>query len=82
MGVKVNPYIQTDSQVLKIAAWNVHGLGSKINDADFVNKLLGFDICFLQETWCTEKFSVPGKYVFCKHAVKHKNSGGRFSGGI
>ena len=81
MGVKLYPNLRS-SDSLKLAAWNVHGLGSKMDDSEFVNTLLSFDICFLQETWCTQKFTVPGKYVFCKHAVKNNNSGGRYSGGI
>ena len=71
MGVLVNSCNRTDSQVLKLAAWNVHGLGTKIDDSQFVNRLMDFHICFLIETWTQSNFSIAGKYVFCKHATKN-----------
>jgi exonuclease III len=67
---------------LKIASWNVHGLGDKINDVDFVNNISNFHICFLLETWCTDTFNLDDKYVYCKNASKKKNRRGRYSGGI
>ena len=54
---------------LKLAAWNVHGIGKKIEGDEFVNKLNEFQICFLFETWCIKPFSLPNKYVYCKNAV-------------
>jgi hypothetical protein len=71
------------SHILKLAAWNIHGIGKKLEDDEFVNRLNEFQICFLLETWCTKQFSLPNKYVYCKNAVeKNCNAGGRYSGGI
>ena len=67
---------------LNIAAWNIHGIGKKLDIQEFVQRISSFDICFLLETWSTRNFSIPGKYVFCKKAVKKKKRSGRFSGGI
>ena len=44
--MKINNYISQ----LSISAWNVHGLGDKINDNFFVEKLSS-DISILLETW-------------------------------
>ena len=69
-------------QNLKIGSWNVHGLGSKIKDSDFVHSVNNLDICFLMETWADEKVYMPDKYVYCKNALKKSNKNGRKSGGI
>ena len=71
------------SHILKIASWNVHGLKKKCKNTDFLKYIDEYDVCFISETWITEKFCLPGKYVFIKNALKKKNkSGGRCSGGI
>ena len=57
------------SHILKLAAWNIHGIGKKLEDDEFVNRLNEFQICFLLETWCTKQFSLPNKYVYCKNSV-------------
>jgi hypothetical protein len=69
-------------KVLKIASWNVHGLGNKLGIQDFVNKLSEFDICFLSETWICKNISIPNKYVYSKNATKKGNTHGRKSGGL
>ena len=71
------------SQILKIAAWNIHGLDQKVNDNDFVHKLNEFDICVLSETWSNSNICIANKYVYSKKATKNvEKSSGRRSGGI
>ena len=65
-----------------IGSWNIHGLTDKLEESDFVNSILKFDICFLLETHVSEAFSIEGRYVYSKQAIKHKNKKGRKSGGI
>jgi len=64
-------------------AWNVHGLGSKLEDIDFVSYVNKFDFFSLLETWSTEntKINIPGYSYF--HQCRQKNKRAkRSSGGI
>ena len=65
-----------------IGLWNIHGLNDKLEENDFVNSILKFDICFLLETHQSETFSLDNRYIYCKQAIKHGKRKGRKSGGI
>ena len=60
--------------------WPVAGVTKKLKDSDFVNTILQFDICILLETWCSESFIIPNRYVYSKKAKKLKGKKGRYSG--
>lgn len=67
---------------LSISAWNVHGLGDKIND-DFFIETIKSDINILIETWkgeCSE-YSVTGFNTISK-IRKKKKAARRHNGGI
>ena len=67
---------------LKIGSWNVHGIGSKFECTDFVNRITEFDICFLSETWRNECTQLPDYYVYSKKTEKKVNKKGRKAGGM
>jgi hypothetical protein len=67
---------------LSISAWNIHGLGDKIEDHIFREKL-NSDINILLETWTGEnkKYILPEFNTISKCRKKKKKSR-RYSGGI
>ena len=68
---------------LKLGHWNVNGIGSKLQDPDFMSEIDDYDICILTETWTTESISVEGFIVHSRDAVKCKGvKSGRSSGGV
>lgn len=76
--VKINNYISQ----LSISAWNVHGLGDKINDNFFVEKLSS-DINILLETWTGVKPKANLQdYLSISKCRKKKKRSKRHSGGI
>ena len=72
----------TVTKQLTISSWNVHGLGDKLNDPQFLEHLTS-DIIILIETWkgATEEFIIPGYNVISKVRKKRKKAR-RYSGGI
>ena len=76
--VKINNYISQ----LSISAWNVHGLGDKINDNFFVEKLSS-DINILLETWTGVKPKANlHDYLSISKCRKKERRSKRHSGGI
>ena len=73
---------ETNLSQLSISAWNVHGLGEKLNDEAFLEKINN-DINILIETWTgiNKKVSLPD-YVTISKSRKKKNKSKRNSGGI
>lgn len=67
---------------LSISSWNIHGLGDKINDPLFIQKISS-DINILLETWKgdTSKNKITGYNYISKSRKKRKNAK-RNSGGI
>lgn len=71
----------TNLSQLSISAWNVHGLGEKLNDESFLEKINN-DINILLETWTgiNKKVSLPDYASISKSRKKRKkckrNSGG------
>ena len=72
----------TVKKQLTISSWNVHGLGDKLSDPQFLENLTS-DIIILLETWkgATEEFNIPGYKVISKVPKKREKSR-RYSGGI
>ena len=75
-----------EARVLKIAFWNVAGLGNK--DKDFWDNLKEWDVMFLSETWADtrgwEKIRdrVPKGYEWGVQKASRKNRKGRAMGGM
>ena len=67
---------------ITISAWNIHGLGDKINDEFFLDKIKS-DINILLETWRGEskEYKIPEYSMFSKSRKKRKKAK-RHSGGI
>lgn len=67
---------------LSISAWNVHGLGDKVNDDFFIDRIT-CDINILIETWKGEssEYSITGFNTISK-VRKKKKGARRHSGGI
>ena len=67
---------------ISIAAWNICGIKSKLEDPDFIQELLPHDIIILSETFTeNNNLHIPGykcKNIFrkLKHKKARKNSGG------
>ena len=70
---------------LKILSWNINGLNdNKTEDADFVNKLIEYDIILLYESWTSEQFNFEIDGFTCYNFYRkfqHKKAK-RCSGGI
>lgn len=61
--------------------WNIHGLGSKLDDRDFTSEIEGFDFFTLLETWHTGgELSFPNCLYFTSYRTKSKKAK-RYSGG-
>ena len=62
------------SDKLSISAWNIHGLGDKINDERFLQKFLKSDINILLETRKGEHIQckIPDYNMFSKSQKKKK----------
>ena len=39
-----------DSQIVKILAWNIHGIGDKL-ETEVIDLISAYDIIFISETW-------------------------------
>jgi len=63
--------------------WNVHGLGSKLDDLDFLSHVNNFDFISLIETWSSDKtkINIPNYSYFHLHREKNKRAR-RYSGGV
>ena len=70
-------------QTVSFCSWNIDGLLSKLDNADFINYVSSFDIVSLLETYIEhfETSLFPNFTIFCKPAVKLSHRGRR-SGGI
>ncbi len=74
---------ETNMNHLKIFYWNVHGLGDKINNDEFANKLRNNHIIILSETWLKTGVTptLEGYQFFGRCRARSKNAR-RNSGGI
>ena len=61
--------------------WNIHGLGKKVDDSDFISEIDGFDFFSLVETWHSGKVHFPNFLYFSSTRTKSKRAR-RNSGGI
>lgn len=79
---KQNENYTTLMNQLSISAWNVHGLGEKIHDNSFREKI-NSEINILLETWSgsSMKYELPNYQSISKCRKKKKKSR-RYSGGI
>lgn len=69
--------------VVSVAAWNIHGLKSKVTDSDFINLIEKYDIVLLSETWLSvnESCMLNGfEHVLVNRP--RRNRAGRNSGGL
>ena len=56
---------------LKIMVWNIHGLGDKLKDADFLQCISKYDLVIFLETMKLDTYSPDtGKFVY-KHLQRH-----------
>ena len=56
---------------LKIMVWNIHGLGDKLKDADFLQCISKYDLVIFLETMKLDTYSPDtGKFVY-KHFQRH-----------
>ena len=69
------------SHGISFGFWNVHGLGRKVEDSDFVSQIEGFDFFSLLETWHEGEKHFPNFLCFSSTRTKTKKAK-RSSGGI
>ena len=66
------------SSYLSIVSWNINGIRNKIDDPDFLERLLPHDIVFLTETWLDkgdENITIDGYFsLHIAQSAKHKNA--------
>ena len=72
---------------MKIAFWNINGLGRKYEQEDFLRIVNKYEIICLTETWGTDKnisnFVIPVGYKAFHHYRRNKHKKAkRNSGGI
>jgi len=60
------------NEIKSFGFWNVHGLGSKLEDSDFLSHVKKFDFFSLLETWSTENtiINIPNYSYFHQHRQK------------
>ncbi|WAR29251.1 hypothetical protein MAR_002819, partial [Mya arenaria] len=70
---------------VEVLSWNICGIYTKLNNADFIHYLLAFEIICLQETWCLEcndiQHILPGYFCYFCPAKKSLKAG-RNMGGV
>jgi exonuclease III len=69
------------NSIVKLGAWNIHGLESSIKDPYFHEVISELEIVFLTETWLDEEIDIPKFQIFSKKRIKQSQHG-RGSGGI